>query len=64
MKQTIFHEMGHINDMVYMPNLYNYVFENSQKKTVNYILMSSLFWIEYIAEKIFQKQKGLIMPGG
>lgn len=51
LKQTIFHEMGHINDMVYMPNLYKYVLENSQKKTVNYIFMSSLFWIEYIAEK-------------
>lgn len=51
LKQTIFHEMGHINDMVYMPNLYNYVFENFQKKTVNYTSMSSLFWLEYIAEK-------------
>lgn len=52
LKQTIYHEMGHINDMVYMPNLYKCVFENVLKKAADInASTSSLFWIEYIAEK-------------
>ncbi len=52
LRQTIYHEMGHINDMVYMPNLYKCVLENIQKKATDInISTSSLFWLEYIAEK-------------
>lgn len=52
LKQTIYHEMGHINDMAYMPNLYKCVFENVLKKAADInASTSSLFWIEYIAEK-------------
>lgn len=52
LKQTIYHEMGHINDMAYMPNLYKCVFENIQKKASDInASTSSLFWLEYIAEK-------------
>lgn len=51
-RQTIYHEMGHINDMVYMPSLYNCVFENAQKKAAGInISTASLFWLEYKAEK-------------
>ena len=45
---TIYHEMGHINDMIIMPKLYGCVL-NNENIDANYI--SSLFWLEYIAEK-------------
>ena len=47
LKQTLFHEMGHINDMVLMPKLYKYAFsEDSNREQI-----ASQFWLEYIAEK-------------
>ena len=52
LRKTLYHEMGHINDMAYMPNLYKCVFENVLKKAADInASTSSLFWIEYIAEK-------------
>lgn len=45
---TIYHEMGHINDMALMQQLYGCVLNNDKIDT-NYI--ASLFWLEYIAEK-------------
>lgn len=45
---TIYHEMGHINDMIVMPQLYDCVL-NCEKINGNYIVC--LFWLEYIAEK-------------
>ena len=52
LRKTIYHEMGHINDMAYMPNLYKCVFENIQKKAANInISTASLFWLENKAEK-------------
>lgn len=46
--KVIYHEMGHINDMILMPQLYGCVL-NSKRIDDNYI--ASLFWLEYIAEK-------------
>lgn len=47
LKQTLYHEMGHINDMVLMPELYKCGFckDNNRERIV------SQFWLEYIAEK-------------
>lgn len=47
LKQTLYHEMGHINDMILMPVLYKYGFreDDSRERIV------SQFWLEYIAEK-------------
>lgn len=51
LRKTLYHEMGHINDMVFMPKLYNCVLENFKKRNINSDSISSLFWIEYLAEK-------------
>lgn len=51
LRKTLYHEMGHINDMVFMPNLYNCVFINFENRKLNADSISSLFWIEYLAEK-------------
>lgn len=45
---TIYHEMGHVNDMILMPHLYDCVL-NCEKIDDNYV--ASLFWLEYTAEK-------------
>ena len=47
LRQTIYHEMGHINDMVILPKLYNFAFseDDSRERIV------SQFWLEYIAER-------------
>lgn len=47
LKQTLYHEMGHINDMVLMPNLYKCAFsdDNNEEQIV------SQFWLEYLAER-------------
>lgn len=47
LKQTLYHEMGHINDMILMPVLYKYGFreDDSRERIV------SQFWLEYIAER-------------
>lgn len=47
LRQTLYHEMGHINDMVLMPSLYKYAF--SEDKNEEQIV--SQFWLEYLAEK-------------
>ena len=46
-KRTLYHEMGHINDMVLMPNLYKCAFidDNNKEQIV------SQFWLEYLAER-------------
>lgn len=44
---TLFHEMGHINDMVKYPVLYDTI-ENSDDMEK---ALPSLFWTEYLAEK-------------
>ena len=46
-KQTLYHEMGHINDMFYMPNLYSYALSDDCNKEQ----IAAQFWIEYIVEK-------------
>ena len=43
---TLVHEMGHLNDWLAMPNLYECVFDFQNKK--HYLI--ALFWLEYIAE--------------
>lgn len=43
---TLVHEMGHLNDWLAMPNLYECVFDCQNKK--HYSI--ALFWLEYIAE--------------
>lgn len=43
---TLIHEMGHLNDWLAMPNLYECVFDCQNKK--HYLI--ALFWLEYIAE--------------
>ncbi len=52
LRQIIYHEMGHINDMAYMPNIYKCVLENIQNKVAKInISTASLFWLEYKDEK-------------
>lgn len=46
-KQTLYHEMGHINDMTALPKLYECAFNNDSNKEQ----IASQFWLEYIAEK-------------
>lgn len=48
LKKTLYHEMGHITDMTFMPKLYKCVLDNDEIDK-NYI--ASLFWLEYIAER-------------
>lgn len=47
LRQTIHHEMGHINDMAAMPNLYKYASASGHDKEQ----VASQFWLEYLAEK-------------
>lgn len=51
LRKTLYHEMGHINDMVFMPKLYTCVLENFENGNINADSISSLFWIEYLAER-------------
>ena len=46
-RQTIHHEMGHINDMAAMPNLYKYASDSGNNKEQE----ASQFWLEYLADK-------------
>lgn len=45
---TIYHELGHINDMSLYPNLYNMVLKGEDRLLK---IMAMLFWTEYLAEK-------------
>lgn len=47
LKQTLYHEMGHINDMTLLPKLYECAFSEDPNKEQ----IASQFWLEYIAEK-------------
>lgn len=51
LRKTLYHEMGHINDMVFMPKLYDCVLEGFNNKKIKAECISSLIWIEYMAEK-------------
>lgn len=51
LRKTLYHEMGHINDMTLMPKLYNCVLESFGNRNINADSITSLFWVEYIAEK-------------
>lgn len=51
LRQTLYHEMGHINDMIKMPCLYNSVLQGYESNNFDVNCISSLFWLEYIAEK-------------
>lgn len=44
---TLYHEMGHVNDWLKMPTLYNKVMHTDEPQNV----MAILLWLEYIAEK-------------
>ena len=45
--ETLYHEMGHVNDWLLMQSLYRAVADASDPKDV----MAVQFWLEYIAEK-------------
>lgn len=47
LKKTLYHEMGHINDMTLMPKLYECGFSEVYNKEK----IASQFWLEYIADK-------------
>ncbi len=51
LRKTLYHEMGHINDMKIMPNFYKCIFQGFQSDDADIHSMSILFWVEYIAEK-------------
>lgn len=51
LRKTLYHEMGHINDMALMPKLYNCVLESFEGRKINADSIVSLLWIEYVAEK-------------
>lgn len=51
LRKTLYHEMGHINDMKIVPNLYKCIFQGFQNDNVGLHFMSILLWVEYIAEK-------------
>jgi len=51
LRKTLYHEMGHINDMVFMPKLYECVLGGFNNGKINAECLSALMWIEYIAEK-------------
>ena len=51
LRKTLYHEMGHINDMALMPNLYNCILESFENRNINADSIASLFWVEYVAEK-------------
>lgn len=44
---TMFHEMGHVTDRVFMPNLYLAAENMDDDKA----MVTSVFWLEYLAEK-------------
>lgn len=45
--RTVYHEMGHISDMRTFPNLYSAAANDRNLKE----MLSSFFWLEYLAEK-------------
>lgn len=51
LRKTLYHEMGHINDITFIPKLYNCVLDNFEHKNISADSIVSLFWIEYLAEK-------------
>lgn len=51
LRKTLYHEMGHINDMVVMPKLYNCVLKSFEGRNINADSITALFWVEYVAEK-------------
>lgn len=51
LRKTLYHELGHINDMTLMPKLYGMMFKDFQNGDVNLYSISILLWIEYVAEK-------------
>ena len=51
LRKTLYHEMGHINDMTLMPQLYNCILESFESRKINSDSIVSLFWVEYVAEK-------------
>lgn len=51
LRKTLYHEMGHINDMALMPKLYNCILESFESRNINPDSIASLLWVEYIAEK-------------
>lgn len=51
LRKTLYHEMGHINDMTLMPKNYNYVLESFESRKINIDSIASLLWVEYVAEK-------------
>lgn len=44
---TMFHEMGHATDWLFMPNLYAAAENTSDGKS----MITSIFWLEYLAER-------------
>ena len=55
LRQTLYHELGHINDMVLLPNLYKHAFRQDDSKE----RIVSQFWLEYIAERRSEGFEGL-----
>lgn len=51
LRKTLYHEMGHINDMALMPKLYSCILESFENRNINAGSIASLFWVEYVAEK-------------
>ncbi|GFI18166.1 hypothetical protein IMSAGC009_03338 [Lachnospiraceae bacterium] len=51
LRKTLYHEMGHINDMALMPKIYSCILESFENRNINGDSIASLFWIEYVAEK-------------
>lgn len=51
LRKTLYHELGHINDMTFMPKLYGMMFKDFQNGDVDLYSISILLWIEYVAEK-------------
>ena len=51
LRKTLYHEMGHINDMTLMPKLYGMMFKDFQNGDVSLYSISILLWIEYVAER-------------
>jgi len=51
LRKTLYHELGHINDMTLMPKLYGMMFKDFQNGDVDLYSISILLWIEYVAEK-------------
>lgn len=51
LRKTLYHELGHINDMTLMPKLYGMMFKDFQNGDVSLYSISILLWIEYVAER-------------